>query len=144
MSSSATGTSRCAACRNQRRRCPTDCIFSPHFPSTDPERFDAVHRIYGASKVAKMLEEIPPEMRGPAANALHFEAKCRIRDPVYGCVGIISTLNEEIRDTGTELAKLRARVAFLASGAQERQLGQDYTIVDDHWTEQQQIGNVVL
>lgn len=49
---------RCAACKYLRRRCPLDCIFSPYFPSNDPERFSCVHKIYGASNVGKMLQVI--------------------------------------------------------------------------------------
>lgn len=47
---------RCAACKNQRRRCPSDCIFSPYFPANDPQRFASVHKIYGGSNVGKMLQ----------------------------------------------------------------------------------------
>jgi hypothetical protein len=47
---------RCAACKNQRRRCPSDCIFSPYFPANDPQRFAYVHKIYGGSNVGKMLK----------------------------------------------------------------------------------------
>ncbi|KAI4390028.1 hypothetical protein MLD38_002183 [Melastoma candidum] len=90
------------------------------------------------SFLSLLFQEIPLEMRGPAAEALHFEAKCSIQNPVFGCVGIISTLNEEIHGTGTELAILRARIAFLASGAQEgqKELGRDYSINNNQWTEQ--------
>ena len=47
---------RCAACKYLRRICPSDCIFSPYFPSNNPRRFACVHRIHGASNVAKMLQ----------------------------------------------------------------------------------------
>ncbi|KAL2316744.1 hypothetical protein Fmac_030620 [Flemingia macrophylla] len=87
---------RCAACKNQRRRCPSDCIFAPYFPANDPQRFACVHRIYGGSNVGKMLQQIPPYLRDQVANTLYYEAQCRIQDPVYGCVGIISKLSQEI------------------------------------------------
>lgn len=48
--------SRCAACKYLRKRCPSDCIFSPYFPPNDPTRFENVHKIYGASNVARMLQ----------------------------------------------------------------------------------------
>ncbi|ESW14289.1 hypothetical protein PHAVU_008G268500 [Phaseolus vulgaris] len=101
---------RCAACKNQRRRCPSDCIFSPHFPANDPQRFASVHKIYGGSNVGKMLQQIPPYLREQTANSLYFEAQCRIQDPVYGCVGIISKLYEEIRNTETELAQIQTQI----------------------------------
>ena len=54
---------RCAACKNQRRRCPPDCIFSPYFPANDPQRFECVHKIYGGSNVGKMLQVINQKTR---------------------------------------------------------------------------------
>lgn len=49
-------STRCAACKYLRRRCPSDCIFSLYFPPNDPQRFASVHKIYGASNVAKILQ----------------------------------------------------------------------------------------
>lgn len=46
----------CAGCKLLRRRCTMDCIFVPYFPSTEPEKFAGVHRIFGASNVSKMLQ----------------------------------------------------------------------------------------
>jgi hypothetical protein len=48
-------SARCAACKYLRRRCHSDCIFSLYFPPNDPQRFASVHKIYGASNVAKIL-----------------------------------------------------------------------------------------
>ncbi|CAI8612081.1 unnamed protein product [Vicia faba] len=103
---------RCAACKNQRRRCPPDCIFFPYFPPNDPQRFAFVHRIYGGSNVGKKLQQLPHYVREEAANNLYLEAKCRIQDPVYGCVGIISKLYQQIHDTQIELAKIQTQIAF--------------------------------
>ncbi|KAL2316745.1 hypothetical protein Fmac_030621 [Flemingia macrophylla] len=101
---------RCAACKNQRRRCPSDCIFAPYFPANDPQRFACVHRIYGGSNVGKMLQQIPPCLRDQAANTLYYEAQCRILDPVYGCVGIISKLSQEIQNTEIALAQIQTQI----------------------------------
>ncbi|XP_027333679.1 LOB domain-containing protein 23-like [Abrus precatorius] len=103
---------RCAACKSQRRRCPSDCIFSPYFPANDPQRFACVHRIYGGSNVGKMLQQIPPYLREQAANSLYFEAQCRIQDPVYGCAGIISKLSQQIHSTEIALAKIQTQIAY--------------------------------
>ncbi|RDY05426.1 LOB domain-containing protein 24, partial [Mucuna pruriens] len=102
---------RCAACKNQRRRCPSDCIFSPYFPANDPQRFTCVHRIYGGSNVGKMLQQIPPYLREEAANTLYFEAQSRIQDPVYGCVGIISKLYQQIHETEIALTQIQTQIA---------------------------------
>ncbi|KEH21995.1 putative transcription factor AS2-LOB family [Medicago truncatula] len=104
--------SRCAACKSQRRRCPPDCIFSPYFPPNDPQRFSSVHRIYGGSNVGKMLQQLPHYVRHQAANSMYLEAQCRVQDPVYGCVGIISKLSQQIQDTEVELAKIKTQIAY--------------------------------
>ncbi|XP_030936158.1 LOB domain-containing protein 24-like [Quercus lobata] len=110
---------RCAACKYLRRRCPSDCIFSPYFPPNDPQRFSCVHRIYGASNVGKMLQQLPSHLRSQAADTLYFEAQYRLHDPVYGCVGIISQLHQQINSAESQVAKIQAEIAFLNSNAQE-------------------------
>ncbi|XP_057962089.1 LOB domain-containing protein 24-like [Malania oleifera] len=100
-------------CKYLRRRCASDCIFSPYFPSNNPQRFACVHRIYGASNVAKMLQLVPVNQRGQVAETLYFEAQCRIQDPVYGCVRTISLLHEHIKNAERELAKTQAEIAFV-------------------------------
>ncbi|KAK4785319.1 hypothetical protein SAY86_002008 [Trapa natans] len=56
MTMSKTNTSTpCAACRLLRRRCAEDCPFSPYFSQTEPLKFAYVHKVFGASNVAKML-----------------------------------------------------------------------------------------
>ncbi|KAM3688716.1 hypothetical protein ACB098_10G174900 [Castanea mollissima] len=110
---------RCAACKYLRRRCPSDCIFSPYFPPNDPQRFSCVHKIYGASNVGKMLQQLPSHLRSQAADTLYFEAQYRLQDPVYGCVGIISRLHQQINSAESQVAKIRAEISFLNSNAQE-------------------------
>ncbi|KAK7825556.1 lob domain-containing protein 24 [Quercus suber] len=110
---------RCAACKYLRRRCPSDCIFSPYFPPNDPQRFSCVHRIYGASNVGKMLQQLPSHLRSQAADTLYFEAQYRLQDPVYGCVGIISQLHQQINSAESQVAKIQAEIAFLNSNAKE-------------------------
>ncbi|OMP02438.1 hypothetical protein COLO4_11096 [Corchorus olitorius] len=114
---------RCAACKYLRRRCAPDCIFSPYFPPTNPQRFVSVHRIYGASNVAKLLQQLPTHLRAEAADSLYLEAQCRVEDPVYGCVGRISLLQHEIHKAETQLVKTQAEIAVLKS--QSTQLGHD-------------------
>lgn len=51
-----------------------------------------------------------------------MEAKCRIQDPVYGCVGIISHLHQQIRIAESQLAKTQAEIAVFNSIAREAQV----------------------
>ncbi|KAK9067209.1 hypothetical protein SSX86_014535 [Deinandra increscens subsp. villosa] len=104
---------RCAVCKYFRRRCAPDCVFAPYFPNNNPQKFICVHRFYGASNIGKMLEEIPVQLRANAVESLYYEAKCRIQDPVYGCVGIISSLHQQIQIAESQLAKARAKIYFL-------------------------------
>ncbi|MQL94483.1 hypothetical protein Taro_027138 [Colocasia esculenta] len=113
---SATGT-RCAACRYLRRRCSHECVLAPYFPSTHPDRFACVHRIFGASNVSRMIQQLPVHQRAAAADSISYEAYWRVRDPVYGTVGIISRLQQEIRARQSELAKIRALIAVHAARA---------------------------
>lgn len=46
--------------------------------------------------MSKLLLEIPPHQREDAVNSLAYEADARIKDPVYGCVGAISVLQQQV------------------------------------------------
>lgn len=46
----------CAACRMLRRKCDNNCLLAPYFPGDDVEKFAGVHRVFGASNVAKMIQ----------------------------------------------------------------------------------------
>ncbi|GKA77532.1 LOB domain-containing protein 24-like protein, partial [Tanacetum coccineum] len=84
----------------------------PYFPHDDPERFLFVHTIYGASNIAKMIEETPMDRRADAMDSLYYKAMCRIKDPVYGCAGIITSLIEEIEIAKCQLAITEAEITL--------------------------------
>lgn len=73
-----------------------DCIFAPYFPPEEPQKFANVHKIFGASNVSKLLNEVLPHQREDAVNSLAYEAEARMKDPVYGCVGAISVLQRQV------------------------------------------------
>ncbi|XP_062232548.1 LOB domain-containing protein 6-like [Phragmites australis] len=97
--------SPCAACKFLRRKCQPDCVFAPYFPPDNTQKFVHVHRVFGASNVTKILNELHPYQREDAVNSLAYEADMRLRDPVYGCVGIISILQHRLRQLQQELAR---------------------------------------
>lgn len=80
-----------------------DCIFAPYFPPEEPHKFSNVHKIFGASNVSKLLNEVQPHQREDAVNSLAYEAEARIKDPVYGCVGAISVLQRQVLRLQKEL-----------------------------------------
>ncbi|XP_028768900.1 LOB domain-containing protein 15-like isoform X2 [Neltuma alba] len=100
----------CAACKLLRRRCAEECPFSPYFSPHEPQKFAAVHKVFGASNVSKMLMEVPDSQRADAANSLVYEANLRLRDPVYGCMGAISALQQQVQSLQAELNALRTEI----------------------------------
>ncbi|MCD7460486.1 LOB domain-containing protein 15 [Datura stramonium] len=100
----------CAACKLLRRRCAEECPFSPYFSPHEPHKFAAVHKVFGASNVSKLLLEVPVGQRADAANSLVYEANVRLRDPVYGCMGAISTLQQQVQNLQVELNAIRAEI----------------------------------
>lgn len=52
-------------------------------------------------------------LRAHLVESLYYEAKCRIQDPVYGCVGIISSLHRQIQIAQSQLAKTQAEISVL-------------------------------
>ncbi|ESW35570.1 hypothetical protein PHAVU_001G245800 [Phaseolus vulgaris] len=104
------GNSPCASCKLLRRRCTKDCIFAPYFPSNDPQKFALVHKVFGASNVSKMLQELPIQQRADAVSSLVYEAHARVRDPVYGCVGAISYLQNQVSELQMQLAVAQAEI----------------------------------
>ncbi|PKU62192.1 LOB domain-containing protein 12-like [Dendrobium catenatum] len=104
------GTPPCASCKLLRRRCAKDCIFAPFFPSDEPQKFAIVHKVFGASNVSKMLQDLPFQQRADAVSSLVYEANARIRDPVYGCVGAISQLQNQVKQLQMQLAMAHAEI----------------------------------
>lgn len=100
----------CAACKLLRRRCAQECPFSPYFSPHEPHKFASVHKVFGASNVSKMLMEVAESQRADAANSLVYEANVRLRDPVYGCMGAISALQQQVQSLQAELNAVRAEI----------------------------------
>ncbi|XP_075483525.1 LOB domain-containing protein 1-like [Primulina tabacum] len=102
--------SPCAACKILRRRCAEKCVLAPYFPPTEPVKFTIAHRVFGASNIIKLLQELPDDQRADAVNSMVYEANARVRDPVYGCAGAICQLQKQISELQGELAKAQAQV----------------------------------
>ncbi|XP_074584816.1 LOB domain-containing protein 25-like [Curcuma longa] len=116
-SGSSYNNSPCAACKFLRRKCMAGCIFAPYFPPEEPQRFANVHRIFGASNVAKLLNELLPHQREDAVSSLAYEAEARVKDPVYGCVAVISLLQRQLDVLRSELDAANADLLRYATAA---------------------------
>ncbi|KAJ8446809.1 hypothetical protein Cgig2_016119 [Carnegiea gigantea] len=104
-------SSPCAACKFLRRKCQPECVFAPYFPPDQPQKFANVHKVFGASNVTKLLNELHPHQREDAVNSLAYEADMRLRDPVYGCVGVISLLQHQLRQLQMDLSCARSELS---------------------------------
>lgn len=62
---------------------------------------------------SKLVQELPEYQRGDAVSSMVYEANARVRDPVYGCVAAISSLQQQIDALQTQLALAQAEVAHL-------------------------------
>ncbi|KAF9608109.1 hypothetical protein IFM89_006036 [Coptis chinensis] len=115
MATSSTGSgtgSPCGACKFLRRKCASDCIFAPYFSSEQSStRFAAIHKVFGASNVSKMLSQVPVSDRCEAVVTIAYEAQARIRDPVYGCVAHIFALQQQVAYLQAQLMQLKLQMA---------------------------------
>ncbi|KAL8062522.1 hypothetical protein ABFX02_02G153000 [Erythranthe guttata] len=108
------GGGPCGACKFLRRKCVAGCIFAPYFDSEQgAAHFAAVHKVFGASNVSKLLLHIPPHKRLDAVVTICYEAQARLRDPIYGCVAHIFALQQQVVNLQAELSYLQAHLATL-------------------------------
>ncbi|KAL5757196.1 hypothetical protein ACOSP7_021635 [Xanthoceras sorbifolium] len=119
-------TMPCAACKLLRRRCTVECIFLPYFSPSEVDKFAAVHRVFGASNICKMLQKIPTERREDAVKSLVYEAKARLLDPVYGSVGMMASLQNQVLHLHGEL-----EAAIAEAKALKEQLSQTSFILSN-------------
>ncbi|KAH7545198.1 hypothetical protein FEM48_Zijuj01G0068400 [Ziziphus jujuba var. spinosa] len=93
------------------QKCTQECVFAPYFPPDQPQKFANVHRVYGASNVGKLLNKLNTVHREDAVTSLAYEAEARLRDPVYGCVGFISILQNRLRQVQSDLYAAKKELA---------------------------------
>ncbi|MCD7454066.1 LOB domain-containing protein 19 [Datura stramonium] len=111
---SSDGGGPCGACKFLRRKCIRGCVFAPYFDSEQGmAHFAAVHKVFGASNASKLLLTIPPNKRLETVVTLCYEALSRVRDPVYGCVAHIFSLQQQAVRLQAELAYVQARISTL-------------------------------
>ncbi|KAJ0699085.1 putative transcription factor AS2-LOB family [Helianthus annuus] len=104
--------SPCGACKFLRRKCVRGCVFAPYFcHEQGPAHFAAIHRVFGASNVSKLLAHLPVSGRCEAAITIAYEAQARLQDPIYGCVSHIFALQQQVVSLQSQLASLKAQAA---------------------------------
>ncbi|KAK1261049.1 LOB domain-containing protein 29 [Acorus gramineus] len=89
--------SPCGACKFLRRKCVRGCVFAPYFcHEQGAAHFAAIHKVFGASNVSKLLMHLPVPDRCEAAVTISYEAQARLQDPIYGCVSHIFALQQQV------------------------------------------------
>ncbi|CAH2078773.1 unnamed protein product, partial [Thlaspi arvense] len=110
---------RCAACKYLRRRCLQDCIFSPYFPPNNPQKFEYIHKIYGASNVAKILQRSfyaidsynMKDQKQQILFTLRHNAESKILSMV--ALGLSLYYNLKFKKTENLIAKTNAEIALV-------------------------------
>ncbi|MQM20497.1 hypothetical protein Taro_053517 [Colocasia esculenta] len=104
--------SPCGACKFLRRKCVRGCVFAPYFcHEQGAAHFAAIHKVFGASNVSKLLMHLPVPDRCEAAVTISYEAQARLQDPVYGCVAHIFALQQQVVNLQAQLASLKSQAA---------------------------------
>ncbi|XP_006292643.2 LOB domain-containing protein 28 [Capsella rubella] len=101
----------CAACKYLRRKCTKDCVFAPYFPTNKQENYEMIHKVFGASHVASLINEIHPSQREIAMSTLTWEAQVRLNDLVHGVSSIIDRLQSQLNDLQNQLAIAKNELA---------------------------------
>ncbi|KAL4353033.1 hypothetical protein GQ457_06G028880 [Hibiscus cannabinus] len=102
----------CGACKFLRRKCVRGCVFAPYFcHEQGAAHFAAIHKVFGASNVSKLLAHLPVGHRCEAAVTISYEAQARLQDPIYGCVSHIFALQQQVVNLQAQLASLKEQAA---------------------------------
>lgn len=100
----------CGACKFLRRKCVNGCVFAPYFSHEQgAAHFAAIHKVFGASNASKILTHLPASDRCEAAVTMSYEAQARLRDPIYGCVAHIFSLQQQVVNLQAQLESFRTQ-----------------------------------
>lgn len=116
---SSSTTTACAACKYQRRKCAIDCPLSPYFPPDQPKRFANVHKLFGVSNLLRLLKHVDPSKREDMVKSISYEADTREKDPVHGCLGVITVLHNQVAKLKEELHSAREKLFFMEQQQQQ-------------------------
>ncbi|KAK1269377.1 LOB domain-containing protein 6 [Acorus gramineus] len=94
----------CAACNFLSSECTNDCVFAPHFPPDQPEKFAYIYNAFDVNNICKLLNGIDISRRNEAVDTLIFEARAHILDPVRGLVAIVDALKETIQHLKNQIS----------------------------------------
>ncbi|OAE33991.1 hypothetical protein AXG93_3891s1040 [Marchantia polymorpha subsp. ruderalis] len=111
-------SSPCGACRLFRWKCTAECVFAPYFPAAEALKFAYVHEIFKASKVIKILHDLPESIRADAMTLLAFDAEARMKEHgwmFHGCA-----LHRRTMELQEEVPELREQINYFEDREQRR------------------------
>lgn len=106
----------CAICKEKRQKCTKKCVLTPYLPANKPEKYAFLVYVFGIKNLVRIINEIDPSQRQACVYSLCFEAEARIRDPVYGCVGIIRGLQRRLQHLQLSLNISKRELAMIKHG----------------------------
>lgn len=59
------------------------------------------------------MQELSVHQRADAVRSLVYEANARMKDPIYGCVGVISYLEDQVSQLQMQLAVAQAEILWI-------------------------------
>uniref|UniRef100_A0A7N0VIA9 LOB domain-containing protein n=1 Tax=Kalanchoe fedtschenkoi TaxID=63787 RepID=A0A7N0VIA9_KALFE len=131
-------SSPCGACKFLRRKCLKGCVFAPYFcHEQGASQFAAIHKVFGASNVSKLLAHLPVSDRSEAALTISYEAQARVHDPVYGCISHIFALQQQV-------VNLQAQLAYLKQQGGQGQFNGTNSSTNPNWCHQLPGNNPIL
>ncbi|KAJ6377241.1 hypothetical protein OIU76_026251 [Salix suchowensis] len=119
---SSNSANKCASCRHQRRRCPTDCIFRPYFPLRKQIEFESARRIFGISNMERMLRNLGVQDRANSVESIIWEATCWSKDSINGPLGCLKRLIDSERQAKQENQLLRKQLYSLSRSGRSTQI----------------------
>ncbi|KAF9672409.1 hypothetical protein SADUNF_Sadunf11G0038700 [Salix dunnii] len=119
---SSNNANKCASCRHQRRRCPTDCIFRPYFPLRKQVEFESARRIFGVSNMERMLRNLGVQDRAKSVESMIWEATCWSKDSINGPLGCLKRLIDSERQAKQENQLLRKQLYSLSQSGRSTQI----------------------
>ncbi|KAL6654981.1 hypothetical protein ACP70R_005807 [Stipagrostis hirtigluma subsp. patula] len=131
--------SPCGACKFLRRKCLKGCVFAPYFcHEQGAAHFAAIHKVFGASNVSKLLMRLPVDDRSEAALTISYEAQTRLQDPVYGCVAHIFALQQQVVTLQAQLESLQAQASQVYANEPLVPIPQEFNVFNNKFMTYQQ------
>jgi len=76
-----------------------------------------VHKLFGVSNLLRLFKHVDPCKREDTVKSIAYEADTRAKDPVHGCLGVITVLQNQVAKLKEELHVAREQLFFIEQQA---------------------------